>query len=234
MADMIQRAESRTRPLSILDLDLIPYPECWELQKRLASERAEGAIEDTLLLLEHPHTYTCGRRGGRDHILISEEELHERGIAVLDVDRGGDVTYHGPGQLVAYPIVRLAAEGQMADYHAYLRALEQVLINTLADFAINAYRIQGYSGVWVRGSEGEEKIAAIGVKVDGRGVSSHGIALNVKTDLQYFRYIVPCGIAEKGVTSMLRLLGKAPEMVEVKSAFSRAFSSVFGFNLVLP
>lgn len=233
MADTIQRAESRTRPLSILDLGLIPYPECWELQKRLASERPDGAIGDTLLLLEHPHTYTCGRRGGRDHILISEQELHERGISVLDVDRGGDVTYHGPGQLVAYPIVRLAEEGHMADYHAYLRALEQVLITTLADFAISAGRIEGYSGVWVRRADGDEKIAAIGVKVDGRGVSSHGIALNVNTDLQYFSHIVPCGIVEKGVTSMQRLLGTPHEMAEVKSAFSRAFCGVFGFSLVL-
>jgi lipoyl(octanoyl) transferase len=233
MADTIQRAESRTRPLSILDLGLISYPECWELQKRLASDRAEGAVDDTLLLLEHPHTYTCGRRGGRDHILITEQELQERGIAVLDVDRGGDVTYHGPGQLVGYPIVRLAEEGQVADYHAYLRALEQVLIDTLARFAISASRVPGYSGVWVRGEEGEEKIAAVGVKVDGRGVSSHGIALNVSTDLRYFSYIVPCGIAEKGVTSMQRLLGTPPEMQEVKSAFSRAFCAVFGFNIRL-
>lgn len=234
MADTIQRAESRTRPLSILDLGLIAYPECWELQKRLASERADGAIGDTLLLLEHPHTYTCGRRGGRDHILISEQELQARGISVLDVDRGGDVTYHGPGQLVAYPIVRLAEEGCVADYHAYLRALEQVLITTLADFAINAGRIKGYSGVWVRSADGDEKIAAIGVKVDGRGVSSHGIALNVNTDLQYFSHIVPCGIVEKGVTSMQRLLGTPPAMADVRSAFSRAFCSVFGFSHVLP
>lgn len=233
MADTIQRAESQTRPLSILDLGLIPYPDCWELQKRLASERAEGTIGDTLLLLEHPHTYTCGRRGGRDHILVSEQELHARGISVLDVDRGGDVTYHGPGQLVAYPIVRLAEEGHVADYRAYLRALEHALITTLADFAISADRIEGYSGVWVRTDAGDEKIAAIGVKVDGRSVSSHGIALNVNTDLQYFSYIVPCGIVEKGVTSMQRLLGTTPEMAEVKSAFSRAFCRVFGFSPAL-
>ncbi|HEX8218804.1 MAG TPA: lipoyl(octanoyl) transferase LipB [Chloroflexia bacterium] len=234
MADTIQGVESRTRPLSILDLGLIPYPDCWALQKRLASERAEGSIGDTLLLLEHPHTYTCGRRGGRDHILISEQELRDRGIAVLDVDRGGDVTYHGPGQLVAYPIVQLAEEGRAVDYHAYLRALEQALINTLADFAISASRIQGYSGVWVHNAQGDEKIAAIGVKVDARGVSSHGIALNVNTDLRYFTYIVPCGIAEKGVTSMQRLMATTPSMAEVKSVLSRALSDVLGFSLVLP
>ncbi len=230
MAGTIERVESRTRPLSIVDLGLIAYSDCWALQKRLAGERADGLIGDTLLLLEHPHTYTCGRRGGRDHILIGERELEERGIVVLDVDRGGDVTYHGPGQLVAYPIVRLAEEGQTTDYHAYLRSLEQVLIETLAHFAINSCRLEGYSGVWVQNGEGEEKIAAIGVKVDARGVSSHGIALNVNTDLQYFSYIVPCGIAEKGVTSMQRLLGAPQSLEDVKSAFSRAFCKVFGFS----
>lgn len=232
MADTIERAESRTRPLSVLDLGQIPYAVCWALQKRLATERADGLISDTLLLLEHPHTYTCGRRGGRDHILIGERELEERGIAVLDVDRGGDVTYHGPGQLVAYPIVRLAEEGQTADYHGYLRSLEQVLIDTLAHFAINGYRIQGYSGVWVSHGAEEEKIAAIGVKVDGRGVSTHGVALNVSSDLQYFSYIVPCGIAEKGVTSMQEVLGVPLSVEEVKGAFAGAFREVFGYSAV--
>jgi lipoyl(octanoyl) transferase len=231
MADTIERAGSRTRPLSVLDLGLIPYAECWALQKRLAVERADGLIGDTLLLLEHPHTYTCGRRGGQDHILISEQELEERGINVLDVDRGGDVTYHGPGQLVAYPIVRLAEEGQTADYQSYLRSLEQVLIDTLAHFAIDGFRIHGYSGVWVSHGEVEEKIAAIGVKVDGRGVSTHGVALNMSTDLQYFSYIVPCGIAEKGVTSMQEMLGSPLSMEEVKRAFARAFREVFSFSM---
>jgi lipoate-protein ligase B len=215
-----------------LDLGLIPYEECWELQKQLAAQRAAGLIGDTLLLLEHPHTYTCGRRGGRDHILISEAELTSRGIAVLDVDRGGDVTYHGPGQLVAYPIVKLAEEGEIADYHAYLRSLEQALINTLANFGISAGRLRGFSGVWV-GDEGEEgKIAAIGVKVDGRGVSTHGIALNVNTDLQYFGYIVPCGITEKGVTSMQKLMRRHVDFDEVKHAYISAFCEVFGFGSV--
>jgi lipoate-protein ligase B len=230
VADTIQRAESRTRPLSIIDLGLIAYSDCWELQKRLASERAEGAIGDTLLLLEHPHTYTCGRRGGREHILISEHELDAHGIEVLDVDRGGDVTYHGPGQLVAYPIVRLADEGHVADYHAYLRTLEQVLIDTLAHFAISAFRVGDYTGVWVRAGESEEKIAAVGVKVDGRGVSSHGVALNVNTNLDYFSYIVPCGIAERGVTSMQRLLGTPLPMSDVKAAFVAAFCAGFNFT----
>ena len=229
MADTLERAESVTRPLSILDLGLVPYEECWALQKQLAAEREQGLIGDTLLLLEHPHTYTCGRSGGRDHILITESELQARDIEVLDVDRGGDITYHGPGQLVAYPILCLTEEGRRADYRAYLRSLEQVLINTLTDFAIDSQRYPGYSGVWV-GSQGtEEKIAAIGVKVNGRGVTTHGVALNVSTDLQYFTYIVPCGITDKGVTSMQRLTTKPLDIQDVKAAFAGNFCYVFGF-----
>lgn len=230
MADTLERAESGTRSLSILDLGLAPYEECWELQKQLAAEREQGIIGDTLLLLEHPHTYTCGRSGGRDHILISETELRARGIAVLDVDRGGDVTYHGPGQLVAYPILCLTEEGRRADYRAYLRSLEQVLMNTLTDFAIDSRRYPGYSGVWVGGQGAEEKVAAIGVKVNGRGVTTHGVALNVSTDLQYFTYIVPCGITGKGVSSMQRLTGRSLDIEEVKAAFARNFCDVFGFG----
>ncbi|HEX8599863.1 MAG TPA: lipoyl(octanoyl) transferase LipB [Chloroflexia bacterium] len=233
MANTLERAESITRPLSILDLGLIHYPECWALQKQLAAERAQGLIGDTLLLLEHPHTYTCGRSGGRDHILISETELQAHGIVVLDVDRGGDVTYHGPGQLVAYPILQLAGEGRTADFRAYLRSLEQALINTLADFAINSRRYPGYSGVWVGDEGAEEKLAAVGVKVDGRGVTTHGVALNVNTDLQFFGYIVPCGIIEKGVTSMQRLVEQPVGMDEVKEALIRAFRGVFGFDTPL-
>jgi lipoate-protein ligase B len=213
-----------------LDLGLVPYEECWALQKQLAAEREQGLIGDTLLLLEHPHTYTCGRSGGRDHILISESELQARGIVVLDVDRGGDITYHGPGQLVAYPILCLTEEGRTADYRAYLRSLEQVLINTLANFSIGSRRFPGYSGVWVGGEGTEEKIAAIGVKVNGRGVTTHGVALNVSTDLQYFTYIVPCGITGKGVSSMQRLTMKPLDMEEVKAAFARNFCDVFGFG----
>src|SRR5438876_9735237 len=168
------------RPLNVIDLGLIPYAECWTLQNSLAAQLGLGEGQDTLLLLEHPHTYTCGRRGGRDHILAREEQLRREGVTVLDVDRGGDVTYHGPGQLVAYPIINLAVGGNLVDYHAYLRMLEQTLIDLLADYAISAHRIEGFTGVWVpTPHKGEAKLAAIGVKVDGRGVTTHGIALNV-------------------------------------------------------
>lgn len=222
-----------TRPLRVVDLGTIPYAECWELQKRLAQGVAEGLTPDTLLLLEHPHTYTCGRRGGRDHILIPDDELERQGITVLDVDRGGDVTYHGPGQLVAYPVVRLALDGEPVDYPGYVRRLERVLISTLADFAIAAYQLPGLSGAWTGPEQAPEKIAAIGVKVDGRGVSSHGIALNVTTDLSYFGQIVPCGITDKGVTSMERLQSEPPTMEAVKQAFTRHFTAQFGFGDII-
>lgn len=224
-----ERASLGLRPLSVLDLGLIGYSECWELQKRVAASVAAGDAPSTLLLLEHPHTYTCGRRGGRDHILINEEELAHQGITVLDVDRGGDVTYHGPGQLVAYPIIDLNQTTLGLDYPGYVRALEKVLIGVLANFAINAYRLQGYSGAWVESNGQWEKIAAIGVKVDGRGITSHGIALNVATDLRYFNHIVPCGITDKGVTSMNGRTGVSFDMAEVKAAFVTQFAQVFGF-----
>lgn len=217
------------RPLRVVDLGTIPYNECWDLQKQLVSQIAQGTSQETLLLLEHPHTYTCGRSGGRDHILIAEHELQKRGITVLDVDRGGDVTYHGPGQLVAYPLINLYRDGERLDYRKYLRSLEDVLIRTLADFGIQAHRLEGFSGVWVGAGEQQEKIAAIGVKVDGRGVTSHGIALNVATDLAYFSYIVPCGITDKGVTSMSKLLPTPPTMSDVKQTFTRHFMDVFAF-----
>src|SRR2546423_8458008 len=137
------------RPIRVIDLGLIPYAECWDLQNRLAVALGRGEGDETLLLLEHPHTYTCGRRGGRDHILAGEAELERAGVTVLDVDRGGDVTYHGPGQLVAYPIINLHSYGPNIDYPGYVRALEQVLIDSLADIGIHARRLKDYSGAWV-------------------------------------------------------------------------------------
>ena len=225
-----REAGRTTRPLDVIDVGLIPYAEAWELQQRLVAEVGAGARGDTLLMLEHPHTYTCGRRGGRDHILISQEQISAEGIAVLDVDRGGDITYHGPGQLVAYPIINVMSDGGTIDYHAYIRSLETVLIQLLEGYGIAAYRVPGYTGVWVMTSAGEEKIAAIGVKVDGRGVTSHGIALNVTTDLRFFSYIVPCGISEKGVASLERLLPDPPSMQQVKRVFAAHFSAVYGFD----
>jgi len=196
--------------MDVRRLGLVPYAEAWALQNRLAEDRAAGRIPDTLLLLQHPHTYTIGRSGTRDHVYLSEAELAARGITCLDVDRGGDVTYHGPGQLVSYPILDL---GLAPDVGAYLRGLEQCVIDVLAQFQIRAGRVERYTGVWI----GDEKIAAIGVKL-ARGITTHGFALNVSTDLELFRHILPCGIPDKGVTSMARQLGRAPAMPDVEDA----------------
>jgi lipoate-protein ligase B len=227
----IRNPQSAVRNLRVVDLGLIPYVECWDLQNSIASEVAAGHAPETLLLLEHPHTYTCGRSGGRDHILIGDDDLARRGITVLDVDRGGDVTYHGPGQLVAYPIINLRAYGEGINYGGYVRTLEKVLLATVGEFGIEAHQVKGYSGAWVHASTGDEKIAAIGVRVDGRGITTHGIALNVTTDLSLFTYIVPCGITDKGVTSISRVLGTTPSMFIVKDAFARAFARHFDFEL---
>lgn len=225
-----ERASLGLRPLRITDLGLISYSECWDYQRRLASEVGSELTPETLLLLEHPHTYTCGKRGGRDNILVTAADLEALGVSVLDVDRGGDVTYHGPGQLVAYPIINLHNYGPIIDYSSYVRRLEDVLFDTLADFAITAERVRFLSGAWSLVGDVPEKIAAIGVKVDVKGITTHGIALNVTTDLTFFEHIVPCGIRGKGVTSMSRILGSEVDMQSVKTSFAQHFKRVFGFT----
>jgi lipoyl(octanoyl) transferase len=203
-------------------LGLVPYEEAWALQGRMAAERRGGLIPDTLILLEHPHTYTIGRSGTRDHVFLDEADLAARGITCLDVDRGGDVTYHGPGQLVGYPIIDL---GPQPDVGLYLRNLEGCLIDVLADFGITAGRLPGYTGVWI----GDRKIVAIGVKVS-QGVTTHGFALNVSTDLSLFTHILACGIPDKGVTSMALELGAAPPMAAVEDAVVARFSERFALS----
>jgi len=205
--------------MDVRRLGLVPYEEAWALQNRLAGGRRAGIVPDTLILLEHPHTYTIGRSGTRDHVFLSEAEMEARGITCLDVDRGGDVTYHGPGQLVGYPILDL---GPQPDVGRYLRNLEGCLIDVLADFEILAGRLEGYTGVWL----GDRKIAAIGVKVS-QGVTTHGFALNVSTDLSLFTHILACGIPDKGVTSMALELGVAPPMAAVEDAIISRFSRRF-------
>ncbi len=205
--------------MEVRRLGLVPYPEAWALQNRLADARRAGLAPDTLILLEHPHTYTIGRSGTRDHVFLTEAELAARGITCLEVDRGGDVTYHGPGQLVGYPIFDL---GPQPDVGRYLRNLEDCLIETLGDFGIAAGRLSGYTGVWI----GDRKIAAIGVKVS-QGVTTHGFALNVSTDLSLFTHILPCGIPDKGVTSMALDVGRAPAMTEVEARVMAHFSNRF-------
>jgi lipoyl(octanoyl) transferase len=183
-----------------------------ELQKQLVARRRAGEIGDTLLLLEHPHVITLGTAARRDNILIGADEERLLGIDVFETGRGGDVTYHGPGQLVGYPILDLKPD--RCDLHRYVRDLEQLLIDTLATFGIAAGRKPGLTGVWVE----DAKIAAIGVRVSSGWITSHGFALNVTTDLSYFGSIVPCGIRDYGVTSMQRVLGTRPALEEVADA----------------
>lgn len=185
------------RKCEVHELGRVSYAEAWALQRRLAERRKGGDIPDQLLLLEHPHTITLGRNGDRENLLTGEETLRRAGVAFHETDRGGDITYHGPGQVVGYPIVDL--KEWKRDVGAFLRAIEQVQMDALADFGIQAGREAGCTGVWVDGA----KIGAIGVHLS-RWVSTHGFALNVRPDLRYFQYIVPCGLA-RPVTSMAEL-----------------------------
>ncbi len=231
--------------LRVLDVGLVEYAQAWELQERLAAQIARGEAPPTLLLLEHPHVYTFGRRGQAEHLLWDEAELQRRGIQVFWVDRGGDVTYHGPGQLVGYPLLPLGtvdAQARLprADYVGYVRKLEQVLIRALDCFGIAAEQVPGLTGVWVpaevwsrcprclpKDRQRPAKIAAIGVKVDVNGISRHGFALNVAPDMAYWQGIVACGLAEYSVVSMAELLPSSPSMEEVKAQVIRAFQEVF-------
>ena len=213
-----------TRPairIEVRDLGLIPYSEAVAAQERAAADRRAGSGPDTLFLLEHPHVITLGRNARAAHVLAPPEELARRAVDVHESGRGGDVTYHGPGQLIGYPVLALP-EGRR-DVHAYVRDLEEAQIRTLADFGVEARRDPGFTGVWV----GRNKIGAIGVRIS-RWTTMHGFALNVATDLSYFRLITPCGLAERGVTSMERLLGTAPSMADVKAVMARRFAEVFG------
>lgn len=213
--------------LDFRSLGVLGYTEGLSLQARLVEERRSGAIGDTVLLLEHPPVITLGvkTRQGPRHIIASEEELAREGVSVFETGRGGDVTYHGPGQLVAYPILDLRPD--RCDVHQYVRDLEDVLIRTVAEFGVTGVRVEGLSGVWVGASGRERKIAAIGVRIS-RWITSHGVALNVSTNLRHFRLIVPCGIADRGVTSLEQELGRSVPMADVEAAFARACEAIFG------
>jgi lipoyl(octanoyl) transferase len=210
------------RPLQIQRLGLVPYADALQLQKRLVEQRKAGEIPDQLLLLEHPPVITLGvkTRNDRSHVLASPEVLAAQGIELFETGRGGDVTYHGPGQLVGYPIIDLKPD--RCDVHQYVRDLEEMLIRAAAAFGVTAGRSAGQSGAWV----GNEKLAAIGVRI-ARWVTSHGFALNVTTDLSHFDLIVPCGITDKGVTSLERLTGRPVPMAESEEAVVHAFAEVF-------
>lgn len=208
-------------------LGMIDYESAWDLQKRLFDQRLRGEIPDTLLLCQHPHTYTVGRNGTDNvskHLLLNREQLREYGITVFEIDRGGDITYHGPGQIVGYPILDL--NDHYRDVHRYLRDLEEVIIRTVKRWGIEGKRLDGITGVWVDGARGAEKLCAIGVKVT-RWITMHGFALNVETNLDYFQHIIPCGISDKGVTSMAALTGKSIDIAEVEEEITTAFPGVF-------
>lgn len=212
------------RSCQVRELGRIDYSKALELQQQLAAERKQGQIGDQLLLLEHTHVITMGRNGRMENLLAGEEILRRAGISFYPTDRGGDITYHGPGQLVGYPILDL--RDWKRDVVGYVRAVEQVIIDTLADFGISAGRIPKLTGVWVE----ERKIAAIGVHLS-RWVTSHGFALNVSTDLNYFQYIVPCGLT-KPVTSMAQL-GVAVDLHEVSQRLAGHFGRVFDCKMLL-
>jgi lipoyl(octanoyl) transferase len=211
------------RELQIRRLGTVPYAEALELQKELVEARKAGAIPDQLLLLQHPPVITLGvkARSDRSHVLASPEALDEQGVELFETGRGGDVTYHGPGQLVGYPIFDLRPD--RCDVHRYVRDLEEALIRVAASFGIAAERVPGLTGVWV----GNDKLAAIGVRIS-RWITSHGFALNVGTNLDRFGLIVPCGITGRGVTSLEVLLGRTVPMQSVEEAAIEALTLIFG------
>ena len=209
------------KPLIVLNLGQQPYQSALQLQYQLVAARRQGTIDDILLLLQHPPVITLGRRGNEENILVSKERLAELGIQVHRVERGGDVTYHGPGQLVGYPIVNLRQH--RTDVGWYMHSLEEVLIRTLADFGIAASRLPGNIGVWL---DEQTKIGALGVRIDS-WITYHGFALNVAQDLAHFQLIVPCGLANTGVTSMDKVLGESVDMATVRQRATENFCVVF-------
>jgi lipoyl(octanoyl) transferase len=213
-------ASDKMLSCAVFQLGTMAYDRARDLQRRLVELRKTEAIPDVLLLCQHPHVITLGRNARRENLLLEEDELARRGVEMHATDRGGDVTYHGPGQLIGYPILDLKQVKR--DVAAYMRALEEVLIRLTSDFDLRAERVPGLTGVWVGG----EKLAAMGVHIS-RWVTSHGFALNVNTDLSYFDLIVPCGLAARGVTSLAVLLGRQVEMAEVELSVAKHFGDVF-------
>lgn len=207
-------------------LGRIAYADAHALQERLVEARKAGRLGDTMLLLEHPKVITLGRKASREHILMSDEALSESGYELHETGRGGDVTFHGPGQLVIYPIIDLKPDRE--DVRRYVRDLEETMIRVCADYGVTAQRSEGLNGTWV----GTRKVGAVGVRIS-QWVTMHGMALNVNTDLASFAAIVPCGIADRGVTSLSQELGRALSFEEVTDQAARHFASLFGAELVL-
>jgi lipoyl(octanoyl) transferase len=215
------------RGLEIRRLGVVPYAVAVDMQRTLVEDRRAGRVPDTLLLLEHPHVITLGAKTdvARSHLVATPDMLASRHVELHESGRGGDITYHGPGQLVGYPILNLHPD--RCDVHKYVRDLEEVMLRTAADFGVDAVRITGLSGAWV----GAEKIGAIGVRIS-RWITSHGFAFNVTTDLDFFKLIVPCGIEKGGVTSLSRAVGRPISMGEADASIVRNFAAVFDRNVV--
>ena len=208
----------------VVDAGPIPFGPACQLQRRLVESRKSGAIPDVLLICEHPHAITLGRNASRANLLASESLLARKGVELHETDRGGDVTYHGPGQIVGYPILDLAEHRR--DVRWYVAQLEELMIRASTDFGLAAHRVEGQRGAWLDALTGEEKLGALGVHLS-RWVTSHGFAYNVSTDLSYFDLIVPCGIAGKPATSLERALGRAVPMQEVRERLTARFGDVF-------
>jgi lipoyl(octanoyl) transferase len=213
--------------LLTVDLGLISYTDAYALQQRTVAARKAGLIDDVLLLCEHPHVITLGRNGKRENLLVSDHVLRQKNIEFHATNRGGDITYHGPGQIVGYPILDLSRIKQ--DVHWYVRTLEEVMIRASADFGIAAYRVPGKTGIWVQVSPTEEKLAAIGVHIS-RWVTSHGFAYNVSTDLRNFELIIPCGISDRKATSLEKQLDRAVSLAEVKPPLIHHFAELYEFE----
>ena len=211
-----------TPPYQIMNLGQIDYLRAWQIQREVAEDVRLGNQSNTVILLEHPHVYTRGRLADPKHILLTQQQLTDLDVNLVDTDRGGLITYHGPGQLVAYPIINLRTWGGPLKY---VRALEQIIITVLSDFQIKANCIPGLTGVWINNS----KIAAIGVKIS-QGITLHGLSINVNTDLSYFRHIVPCGISDKEITSMEAQLSMKIDQRKVEDSLAYHFGQIMGFN----
>jgi len=216
-----------TRTITLFRPGCVDYTQAWEWMRRLVADRSAGRATDSLLLLEHPPTITLGNKARPENILITSADLVARGVAIVQVDRGGDVTYHAPGQIVGYPILKLSQHG--GDIGRYVRNLEETIIRTLADCGVTGLRVPGLTGVWV--NDGSAKICAMGVKLSAAGITSHGFALNVNPDLAGFAQIVPCGISNRAVTSISALLGRAIVPAEVEPILLRHFAAVFDVAL---
>jgi lipoyl(octanoyl) transferase len=228
------------KELLAVDLGLVEYGAAWELQRRVVAARKAGGMPDVLLMCEHPHVITLGRNGKRTNLLASDRVLGEMGVSFFETNRGGDITYHGPGQLVGYPILNLSEIRR--DVGWYVRSLEEAMIRASAELGVSGRRVAGWTGVWVGGKsevkevkefeevKDEEKLAAIGVHLS-RWVTSHGFAYNVSTDLRYFDLIVPCGIAGKRATSLEKLLGRRAEIKEVAPRIAAHLGAIFGLEL---